>query len=188
MVPLMPSDDCIHGKARGKEIMWSMRFLRPAGFFFPKENGLNWDSSAIPGRLDGRLRVALRFARSMRGPCYSSDKRRRVRGASDSEGSGRGVVWMSCRRREDTWDNATEGGEERCNTRSTFEHPNTIVTTYVWRQLKHLYMLLKYLKKHLKTLEKHCNHTQHPNKTNIMYVWNICNIQINTLATCIRKT
>jgi hypothetical protein len=34
--------------------------------------------------------------------------------------------------------------------------------------------------KHLKTIVKH---TQHPNKTLVTYVWNICNIQINTLAT-----
>jgi hypothetical protein len=49
-------------------------------------------------------------------------------------------------------------------------------------------MLLKHLKKHLKTLENHCKHTQHPDKhMQRMYVWNICRIQINTLATYVRK-
>ena len=46
------------------------------------------------------------------------------------------------------------------------------------KQLKHA------SKTFAKTLEKH---TQHPDKTLVTFVWNICNIQINTLATYIWK-
>jgi hypothetical protein len=53
-----------------------------------------------------------------RDPCRPSDKRRRTRGASNSEGPDRGIVWMSCRLQRD---DAADGGEERYNTRSTFK-------------------------------------------------------------------
>jgi hypothetical protein len=36
-----------------------------------------------------------------------------------------------------------------------------------------------------KTLENHVKHTQHPDKILATHVLNICNIQINTLATYI---
>jgi hypothetical protein len=42
--------------------------------------------------------------------------------------------------------------------------------------------------KHLEKPWNHCaKHTQHPDKTLATYVWNICNIQINTLVTCVWK-
>jgi hypothetical protein len=44
---------------------------------------------------------------------------------------------------------------------------------------------LKHLQKHLKTIVKH---RQHPNKTLATYMWNICNILINTFATYVWKT
>jgi hypothetical protein len=46
---------------------------------------------------------------------------------------------------------------------------------------------LKQLQKHLKTLKTIVKHTQHLDKTPAIYVWNICNIQINTLATYVWK-
>jgi hypothetical protein len=47
------------------------------------------------------------------------------------------------------------------------------------KHLKHVSeTLVKTSKKHLNTV---ATHTQHLNKTLTSYVWNICNIQINTL-------
>jgi hypothetical protein len=40
----------------------------------------------------------------------------------------------------------------------------------------------------MKILENHCKQTQHPNKILATYVWNIYNIQINTLAIYVSKT
>jgi CII-binding regulator of phage lambda lysogenization HflD len=55
------------------------------------------------------------------------------------------------------------------------------------RQMEHLKHASETLKKHLKTLENQCKHMQYPDKTLATYMWNICIIQINTLATYVRK-
>jgi hypothetical protein len=55
---------------------------------------------------------------------------------------------------------------------------NETLETCIWNTWK---------KNTWKTLENHWKHTQHPDKTLTTYVWNICNIQINKLATYVEK-
>jgi hypothetical protein len=60
------------------------------------------------------------------------------------------------------------------------KHSYATLVTYKKRQMKPLKHVSKTL---AKTVKKHCKHIQHPDKTLATYVRNICNIQINTLAT-----
>jgi hypothetical protein len=85
-------------------------------------------------------------------------------------------------------DDATESGRKSDATPNLIlKHPNAMVATYV--KVVETLILMKNLKNtpeiHLKTIATICNIRIKHMQTD---VWNICNIQINTNATCIRKT
>jgi hypothetical protein len=62
----------------------------------------------------------------------------------------------------------------RCNICNIRLKTDKTLQTCFWTHLQ------KHLEKHMKNIAKH---KQYPDKTLAAYVWNVCNIQINTLAT-----
>jgi hypothetical protein len=49
------------------------------------------------------------------------------------------------------------------------EHPSALITTYDWKQIKHLKHVSEILAKHLKNNWNYCKHTQHSDKTLTSY-------------------
>jgi hypothetical protein len=101
------------------------------------------------GSASTRMSVpSLRFTRSTRGPHRPSEKMGRGRRLWFSR-TGRGVVWCpaSAERRTHR-DDAVEGEEEDVTHNLLLKYPDVALTTYVWRQMKHLKHVSKTLAKH----------------------------------------
>jgi hypothetical protein len=76
-----------------------------------------------------------------------------------------------------------------CTTsRSTFETSKWNNYDIRTKQLKYSrHASETHIKTHEKTLKKQIANIQHSDKTLVIYEWNICNIQINTLTTYVLK-